>query len=190
MELRRVAIYLLSLCFQASAEDEFDVLSIQGVPFPQSSWYAAKLNVSFEKDIFEFTICYRHLIESYNQGWGELVNAFIPEGEDCYYLVTFIGMDTGFEVAGYQSMWIYLRRAYLECPFPAEFKGPIPRNIQTNKWYHFCFSYSSKQKKMHLYGNGLKIVSYEYEDMIKEPLPPNTFESMKLVQETFTFEIL
>ena len=46
----------------------FDVLTVQNVPFPSSSSVAASLRAPYGKDIPEMTICYRHLVESINTG--------------------------------------------------------------------------------------------------------------------------
>ena len=59
-------------------EDHFKVLSMNIFPFPTSSWQdgiAATLNASYDKELAEFTLCYRFLIESYNDGYVWLVGS-------------------------------------------------------------------------------------------------------------------
>ena len=50
-----------------------DVLSIEDVPFPMSTDYAAVLNVTHTQEISEFTVCYRFLITSYNDNGFTLI---------------------------------------------------------------------------------------------------------------------
>ena len=51
---------------------QIDVLKISNVPFPNSgcckpNHYSAVVNAPFDTDIPEFTVCYRMLINSYNE---------------------------------------------------------------------------------------------------------------------------
>ena len=56
-------------------QDQFEVLNVANVPFPSSSGVAASFNALHSEDIAEFTICYRFLIESYNDLYIILVRA-------------------------------------------------------------------------------------------------------------------
>ena len=59
-----VATALLGECQQ------FEVLKISNISFPtsDSSKWAAHARSTYQRNISEFTVCYRHLIESYNDG--------------------------------------------------------------------------------------------------------------------------
>ena len=53
---------------------QFDVLKITNVRFPSSKkHYAAHAKISYRDNVSEYTICYRHLVESYNNGLYEPV---------------------------------------------------------------------------------------------------------------------
>ena len=47
---------------------QFDVLKVSDVEFPRYFKYAASTSAPYNKNITEFTVCYRILIESYNDG--------------------------------------------------------------------------------------------------------------------------
>ena len=52
--------------------DQFEVLRLSKVPFPSST---AKLNGTFHTGLTEFTVCFRFLIESYNEGSAVPISA-------------------------------------------------------------------------------------------------------------------
>ena len=52
----------------AAEDTHFDVLKISNVPFPKSGWreFPARINATFHKEIAEYTVCHRFLIDSFN----------------------------------------------------------------------------------------------------------------------------
>ena len=68
---RQITLYILTLIVTKALLGEyqqFEVLKISNVPFPSSSGYAAHTRTTNQKNISEYTLCYRHLVESYNDG--------------------------------------------------------------------------------------------------------------------------
>ena len=163
----------------AQEEEYFEVLAATSVPFPTSSGYAAIAKSSNEKEVAEFTICYRFLVETYNLKWATVVHS----GE----WIDWLGFDTGLEKFGYQARGFPFTRIVPGGGIggmaqPNILTLNMPRSLQTGEWYNFCFAYSSILQKMHAFGNGLKISEYEYTDESELPLPSDTFDKMKLLQ--------
>ena len=161
-------------------QEQFDVLKITNVPFPSSSVFAVSLNATHDKDIVEFTVCYRIQITSYNDGWLGILHA--NKG----YMEAF-GYKTGIEFEGYQSTHFEISR---KIPggglggraLPVYHNPLLPRFIQTGKWHKSCASYSSKLHKFHVYQDGLKAFSYNFKDENENPLPATFFDSVRLGQ--------
>ena len=68
---RQIILYILTLIVTKALlgeDQQFEVLKISNVPFPSSSGYAAHTRTTNQKNISEYTLCYRHLVESYNDG--------------------------------------------------------------------------------------------------------------------------
>ena len=57
-------------------QDKFDVLSVENVPFPESSHIAAVFSAPFTQDISEFTVCNRFMFTSYNDLWTKTLVAY------------------------------------------------------------------------------------------------------------------
>ena len=53
---------------------QIDVLKISDISFPSSNPFAAHARTTYHGEISEYTICYRHLIESFNEGHYHVVN--------------------------------------------------------------------------------------------------------------------
>ena len=107
-----MAIALIStICCQ----ENFDVLRIENVPFPSSSEFAASVDADFDKNISEFTVCYRIFIESYNDGCILPVSADLKDRTpwDQRYYNEQLCKDIGFALDGYQESFIYLFRNVL-----------------------------------------------------------------------------
>ena len=66
--------------------------------------------------------------------------------------------------------------------FPRVLIANLPRNLGTGKWFHYCVSYSTIIRKVHSYGNGLKILSHEFEDESEEPFPDNIFDDFRILK--------
>ena len=187
-----ICSFLLCLCALMAAvngQDQFDVLKITNVDFPFATGFAATFNATYDQEIAEFTVCYRFLITSYNDGW--MWTFYSPklgtwEWDQKGYHETF-GYGTGLESEGYQSVWFTLFRnipggGLGDKAMPVYHAPLLPRFLQTGKWYNSCTSYSSKLRKLHLYQDGLKAHSYQYNDQEENPLRPTFFEVVKLGQ--------
>ena len=177
-------ILFSSISFLFAQEDQFDVVKVSNVPFPKSRGKAAKILLSDEKEVPEFTACYRYLVESYNTGWAKIVT-FSGRYSDM------LGFETGYEFFGYQALGLILFRDVVGglrgTNFPFGFHVNLPRNLQTGEWYNFCVAYSSVIQQLQAYGNGLKIASYEYTDESENPLPAfKKIDLMKNFRGLFT----
>ena len=53
---------------QVQSQEQFQVLKMSNIPFPNSPTFAATAKPTYEKDVVDFTVCYRSLIDSYNDG--------------------------------------------------------------------------------------------------------------------------
>ena len=101
---------LLSFYFLAVVNSEqFDVLKISNVPFPASSWGTGEgkdkgivsINATYTKTLPDYTICYRVLVESYNDGIFSLVSAHVDSSVGHLLILDrFGGMGTGYESEG------------------------------------------------------------------------------------------
>ena len=86
-----------------TGNDEFDVLTIEDVPFPSSNAdNAAAIKIVHNQKISEFTVCYRFLLTSYNDGWTRLIRATSTKYRNFYYEQ--LSFNTGFESEGYQAL--------------------------------------------------------------------------------------
>ena len=184
-----VATYII---VYAKAE-QFDVLKISNVPFPTAPWSTngmiwngITVNATYKKSIPDYTVCYRFLVESYNDGLFITIGAYInsesgkvrsvldrlgekgtglgSEGLQGGLFVNFRNV-TGGGIGGHNFPWYH---AYV-----------LPKDIDISKWYQMCFSYSNKLNYIHLYMDGLKAFGFTYQDD-SEPLPANAFEHLRL----------
>ena len=192
MKRKSFLISIISIFLQIGSGVTFDVLRVENVTFPFCSFPAANLSVPYDKDIAEFTICYRFLVDTYNTGWSFMFYAskFKDPGEyrgANSFISEWLAMDIGFDVAGYDGYTFVLDRNITNgglsgMRFPTFFHVNLPRNIDTGTWYHYCSSYSSSLGKAHMYGNGLRITDYDYEDENEGPLSKHIFENIVLFQ--------
>ena len=105
--------FLLIYSVNTNHKGEFDVLKISEVPFPQSKDIGAVIRAPFHANISEFSLCYRILIEFYNDGLLEILKA---EGyrnasigwEGVFWQRT--ELNTGFELYGFQFFWLFFYR--------------------------------------------------------------------------------
>ena len=178
------SVFFLSTAL-VSGSNEFDVLSIADVPFPVSPFsdFAAVINATHDQAISEFTVCYRFLLTSYNNGFNAIIMA--PNDGSRYYYQETIGFNTGFEYEGFQAIHYMLFRNVTggglgDRAHPVYHHTLLPRFVQTSKWVNSCNSYSSSLQKLHLYHDGLKAFSYHYKDKQDNPLPANMFEITRI----------
>ena len=157
------------------------------VPFPSSPDFAALTNADFDKNITEFSVCYRILIESYNDGcinivWGKLEEANDKLWDSRNYRNN-LCKDIGWTMDGFQESSLVLHRNIPEGgldnkSWPFIHHINLPRNIDTSQWVSFCSSYSSILHKIHQYQDELKVFSYTYIDEVEDPMPSDTFKNL------------
>ena len=128
-------LILLVIFLSVFSKDQLDVLQIRNVDFPSSKFWPATFQATYEKEIPEFTICIRFLLESYNNNLFEMVRA--ENKDSLLYFLDRIGWETGMERDGYQGGVLYLYRVIPENGirgnFPTMHHYNIPRNIDTSK---------------------------------------------------------
>ena len=115
--------------------DKINVLKISNVDFPQSRHVPASFEATYDKDIAEFTVCIRFLIESYNNGLFSMVQA---KNKDQLYFLDRIGWETGMERDGFQGGVMMLLRVIPGgglggVAYPQQHHFNIPKNIATSK---------------------------------------------------------
>ena len=98
-----VLFFFITSCV---SQQQFDVLKISNVPFPKSVDPAASLSAPFTKNITEFTFCYRLLIDSYNEEGFRIIEAK-PKRIESLLFREYGGLDSGFELDGFQFMSFY-----------------------------------------------------------------------------------
>ena len=113
----RLTGFLLLFSRICQCEQQFDVLKFSNVPFPHSKSAVALINAGFKQDIAEFTVCYRVLVESYNDANTPVIVAWKPGIEDYTgsYEETALFVDsmaylTRFDLDGLQASLTYLVR--------------------------------------------------------------------------------
>ena len=173
------------------SSDHFEVLKISGVPYPYSDHYAATINGTFHKELTEFTVCYRFLIESYNE---KHILPFIAEhkhkGASTKYFADLfedLSNNQGWGTRGFQGgLHIFIhgvpKGGMAEKRFPVYHHFNNARPFQISTWNHLCTSYSSKLNIIHMFQDGLKVYSFHYKDPQDIPFPANTFDSIHLGQ--------
>ena len=106
-------IVALTLILQVQCQDHFDVLKIEA-PFPDSSESTASADADFDKNIPEFSVCYRIMVESYNNGcitiiYANLTGKILETWDERNY-VNRICKDIGWTQDGFQESFVYLMR--------------------------------------------------------------------------------
>ena len=115
-----VGIYSILLTYIALNPvwgSQFDVLKISNVPFPVYRRYTASASVLYDKNITEFTVCYRFQIESYNENDQGII-VISATAENFFYagnsLPSFLNWifpeGSGREKEGFQAGGFLLRR--------------------------------------------------------------------------------
>ena len=130
-----ISIFVILAIFSVFGKGQKDVLKISNVDFPSSKPWPASFDASYHKEIPEFSICIRFLIESYNNGLFEMV---LAENTDQMYFNDRIGWETGMERDGYQGGVSIIQRnipggGVGGLQFPWYHHYNIPKNIATSK---------------------------------------------------------
>ena len=183
-------LLVIVLLPSAHCSDQWEVLRISNVSFPKSSPYAAKLNGTFHTGLTEFTVCFRFLIESYNEGSAVPISAsgdgysggrikyFYNDFED---LSNGLGWGTrGFQGGVHTLLMGVPEGGMINKRLPIYHHFNIANNIETSTWSHLCTSYSSKLNRLHLFQDGLKVYSFQYKEPQGIPMPANTFGNTEL----------
>ena len=79
----------------AAADNNIDVLKISNVPFPRAGWkvFPAKINATFHKEIAEYTVCQRFLLDSFNDGLFYPMGAAVDDFFSSFYALDRMGFD-------------------------------------------------------------------------------------------------
>ena len=86
----------------------FDVLKFSNVPFPTSSVEPVYLNAPYDKNISEYTICYRFQIESYNDGLAIILGVRREGTKHKWMVLDRLGLEDGLGMDGYQNGMIVI----------------------------------------------------------------------------------
>ena len=116
-------------------QDHMDVLKMENVEFPSSTSHPATFSALHDKEISEFTICMRFVIEFYN---NNLFYILLAKNNETLYFLDRIGWETGMERDGLQGGVMVVQR---EIPggglagqqYPWYHHYNIPKNIATSK---------------------------------------------------------
>ena len=166
------ALLLLVECQQ------FDVLKITNVRFPSSNkHFAAHAKIAYKDNVSEYTICYRHLVESYNDGYYTPVHLTKDTFSHRIFPPGLGGIN------GFTGSIVCVRRnipggGLGNRRFPGCMWPFFPKDIDISKWYHMCLSYSSTLQHVHMYMDSFYVFSYTYEDPREDPLPSDAFEEI------------
>ena len=165
----------------------FDMLKLSNVPFPSSSVEPVYFNASYDKNITEYTICYRFLIESYNDEFAILVGVRRKGSIHRWMVLDRIGWNTGNEMDGYQGGVLMIGRNVQggglgPDNYPKYLYYMLARNIDPAKWQNICYSYSTSLQMVHMYQNGVKVFGFHYDDEKDDPLPSTLFEKVFLLR--------
>ena len=163
---------------------QIDVLKITNVPFPSSDFYdfAATARTGYQGNVSGYTVCYRHLIHSNNDGvycpvllssnitWTFAHRIYPPgDGGVNGYTGSIVTMGRNIPGGGLGQ------RAFPDCKWPL-----FPIDIDISKWYHICASYSSTLHHVHMYMDTFKVFSYTYQDPQEDPLPSSYVEKLRI----------
>ena len=177
-----------------SYAQQFQVLKISGVHFPSTAWGKGEgknkgvvsINASYTKSFQDFTVCYRLFVDSYNDGlFAPIATWPSKEFTGGGTMLDRIGWyGTGFESEGLQGGVLVISRNVTgggiggkNLPWYHLFV--YPKDIVISKWHQICFSYSNTLNHLHLYIDGLKAFSFNFQDE-SQPFEPNLFEHTRL----------
>ena len=180
--------FFLAVSHSLVYSEQIDVLKISNVPFPSTVGLdngVAFINATYKEPIYDYTICFRFLVEFYNDG---IFNIFATYKDSSIsysrILDRFGGMGTGYESEGLQGgLFVNVRNVSKGGlggkNLPEYHNFVFPKDLDISKWYHNCVSYSNSLNHVHFYTDGLKAFSFNYHDD-SEPLPANAFEFTRM----------
>ena len=178
MKLFQLACIAVAVLYCINCQ-QIDVMKIANVPYPETSccvpkYFAAHANAIQDTNIPEFTVCYRMLIDSYNEGLFTPFAAFNGEGT-LPYVLDRQGWKSGRGSEGYQGGLIVIGRnipggGLANRGLPVYHQYNMARDIAISKWTHICYAYSSVTHNLHMYQDGLKVYSFTYGDEEENPL--------------------
>ena len=161
------------------------MLKISNANFGTPNKHVAVVNASFNKEIVEFSFCYRILIDFYNDDFMILFDARkpftgSPYNEDGRFYREDTAFYSGFEIDGlmfeYGFLWRNIPGGGIGNRFmPFWHHLVLPRFMEPGEWFHYCTSYSSLNHIIHKYQDGLKVFSHLYADDVENP---SVFSSM------------
>ena len=190
MEKLRIYLKLILLLSPLAQCNQIDVMKIANVTFPSSGCckvhhWAATASAPQDKDIPAFTVCYRMLIDSYND---ELFHPFAAENSvkgAPWYVLDRMCWKCGRGSEGYQAGILAIGRnipggGVGKKAFPNAHQYNMARDIAISKWTHTCYSYSSVSQNVHKYQDGLKVFNFTYTDEKENPLSPTAFAHIRI----------
>ena len=171
-----------------------DVLKIDNVPFPQVHFgiYSATTSAPYHTNISEYTVCYRYLLDSYNDAMGVILAAL--EDADCFPICGRFSVQDRLSwkdsplagADGYQGGALIIGRNIpgggiggLQCPGHNSYV--FAKDIQTSKWNHICYAYSPILHRHHMYQDGLKVFGFTFPDETEDLLGKNHFRNIYLM---------
>ena len=183
--------HIILLCLTLSqCQEQFEVLKISNDNFGTPNKHAAVVNASFNKEIVEFSFCYRILIDFYNDDWMPLFDARkpftgSPYNEDGRFYREDAAFGSGFDIDGlmFESgfLWRNIPGGGIGNRFmPFWHHLVLPRFMEPGEWFHYCTSYSSLNHMIHKYQDGLKVFSHLYSDEVENPLPSYFFANLEI----------
>ena len=182
--------FFLAVSHSLVYSEQIDVLKISNVPFPSTVGLdngVAFINATYKEPIYDYTICFRFLVEFYNDGIFVPFAAYRDSSLGRVHVLDhFGGMGTGYESEGLQGgLFLNVRNVSkgglggINLPWYHNYV--FPKDLDISKWYHTCVSYSNSLNHIHYYTDGMKTFSFHYQDE-SGPWPANAFEYTSLGQ--------
>ena len=174
-------LFLLLAVVSTVVADKFQVLRTANISFPTSNVFAARLNASYHTSIPECTICLRFLVFSYYEGLqflymvsdGILTERFSYNAE---MTSEFQGGLTAFNRKNVPGGGLG------GVSYPVYHNFEWPKTIEIDKWYHYCWAYSSITHKINAYQDGFRVYTFKYPDDVEDPLSENIFEKVEVLR--------
>ena len=163
-------------------EDHFEVLKITNVTFPFSNIWASTFNNTFNPNIKDFSVCYRFLLDSYNDKEFRPFHARPKDQstrKEIFEAIEGTGNNLGWGTEGYQGGYTYFGEEVAE-RMPTRHHFNLAMNIEISTWQHICSSFSSSLKRQHLFQNGFKSFGFNYPKDQDVYIPDDLFAIIKL----------
>ena len=166
--------------------NQIDVLKISDVPFPtaysssSTKLHAAEASGQIDTDISEFSVCYRMLIDYYNDELFMPFGANMHVSGPTWYVLDRMCWKCGRGSEGYQGGLLIITRnirgdglgtRIFKSKLPIYHSYNMARDIAISKWTHICYSYSSITQKLQMYQDGIKVFNFTFGDGKEDPLP-------------------